>query len=200
MIDRNWIFREEEAAHVNFEDLAELIWFSADLIHEFPFFIFQWNLNRPMSLRMALSLFKFWDIYTYFANLKTLYFEIEILGDFEVGILQNCKGFQFTVMSQSYSKPKPRNWINLHYRYSKQHSRNLKTQASGNPYITTNLKAWGSGETWCQRPKAVRVGWDLIAKVWLNSWPSSHEDKKKTTTTKWLQHVQFCTCSKGVSL
>ena len=54
----------------------------------FPFFIFQWNLNRPMSLRMALSLFKFWDIYTYFANLKTLYFEIEILGDFEVGILQ----------------------------------------------------------------------------------------------------------------
>ena len=25
----------------------------------FPFFIFQWNLNRPMSLRMALSLFKF---------------------------------------------------------------------------------------------------------------------------------------------
>ena len=114
---------------------------------------------------------------------------------------KNCKGFQFTVlMSQSYSKPKSRNWINLHYRYSKQYSRNLKTQASGNPYITTNLKAWGSGETWCQRPKAVRVGWDLIAKVWLNSWPSSHEDKKKTTTTKWLQHVQFCTCSKGVSL
>ena len=80
--------KHSRESHVNFEDLAELIWFSADLIHEFPFFIFQWNLNRPMSLRMALSLFKFWDIYTYFANLKTLYFEIEILGDFEVGILQ----------------------------------------------------------------------------------------------------------------
>ena len=38
VIDRNWIFGEE--AHVNFEDLAELIWFSADLIYEFLFLFF----------------------------------------------------------------------------------------------------------------------------------------------------------------